>query len=354
MSESESEMLQDAPTPTIKVAVDKLLPPSKSSTVYEAAYQRFIKWCTEKDINNYSEDVLLEYFSEMANNKKMKSSSLWSQYSMVKSLLNRYVPKKARVLTKDQLDKFLTDAPDEKYLGIKVILILGISGSCRCDDLVKLKIEDIEDFGSSLLVRIPDSKTHKMRSFSVIGEEYISKYRKYVSLRPPGMDEQRFFLKYQNGVCCRMVMGIHKIGGAAKEVASYLKLPNWEEYTGHCLRQTPATLLIDRKPDVTCLKQHQEWKSSSVAEEYAEESLHDEKDLDMKFLFSNESNESSNEPNYSSCDSSKSTSDPLVIMNEIINADISSVAASGLFQNANISNCTINLYFTSRQSGEKS
>lgn len=130
---------------TVKAITDKLLTiNNKSTIVYEAAYQRFIKWCSEKNADTYSEDVLLEYFTEMAIT--MKSSSVWSQYSMVKSLLHSkhdvdiskylklraylkknnegYIPKKARVLTKEQLDRFLSEAPDEKYLGIKVSTIL--------------------------------------------------------------------------------------------------------------------------------------------------------------------------------------------------------------------------------------
>lgn len=123
-----------------RAATEKLLP-TKSSTIYEVAYKKFIKWCAEKNVSNYSENVLLAYFSEMAK-KKVKSSTMWSQYSMVKSLLNirngvditkylklraylkkqneGYTPKKARVLTKEQFDKFLSDAPNEKYLATKV------------------------------------------------------------------------------------------------------------------------------------------------------------------------------------------------------------------------------------------
>jgi integrase len=73
----------------------------------------------------------------------------------------------------------------------------------------------------------------------------------YVNLRPADFQEQRFFLKYQNGKCYRMVMGIHKLGNAAKGVASYLNLPNWKEYTGHSLRRTSATLLVDEGGDLS-------------------------------------------------------------------------------------------------------
>lgn len=78
-----------------------------------------------------------------------------------------------------------------------------------------------------------------------MGDEYLSKCRNYVNLRPADFKERRFFLKYQNGKCYKAVMGIHKIGSVAKDVALYLKIPNCKEYTGHCLRRTFATMLVD-------------------------------------------------------------------------------------------------------------
>lgn len=238
---------------------------TKSDNIYETAYQKFLAWCKEKNSNDYSESVFLAYFSEIAT--KMKSSTMWSQYSMLKSLLNSrngvdiskylklraylkkqnegYIPTKSKVFTKEQFDKFIFEAWDEFYLGMKIILVVGIFGACRCDELVKMKIDDIEDLGSLIQIKIPDSETNKTRSFTIVGDTFINIYRKYANLRPKGMNERRFFLKYVNGKCHRSVMGVHKIGDVPRQVASYLKLPDWEEYTGHCLRRTSATLLAD-------------------------------------------------------------------------------------------------------------
>lgn len=54
----------------------------------------------------------------------------------------------------------------------------------------------------------------------------------------------------------------------AKEVAKYVKLPNWIELTwktGHCLRRTSVTMLVGRESNLTMLKRHGGWRSSSVA-----------------------------------------------------------------------------------------
>lgn len=205
---------------------------------------------------------------------------------------------------------------------------------------------DIQDLGSLLHVKIPDSKTSKVRSFTILGDVYLTLYRKYASLRPSSLNEMRFLLKYQNGVCYKQVMGIHKIGSAAKEVASFLNLPNWSEYTGHCLRRTSATLLVDGGADVTCLKRHGGWKSSSVAEGYIEDSIRNKKDIAKLILSPNsdsvECGESSQESQVENiCGSSKMVGDSGAVS--------AAVAASAIsFQGAKISNCTFNLHFNNK------
>jgi hypothetical protein len=93
-----------------------------------------------KKTTQYTEDVCLAYFFEKSNN--YKSSSLWSFYSMLRSTLlvrngidiskylklqaylkrqcDTYKPKKSKVLSKSEIDKFITEAPDDTYLMIKV------------------------------------------------------------------------------------------------------------------------------------------------------------------------------------------------------------------------------------------
>lgn len=141
MSDSEPNCTPPDVVDIAKAATNDLIP-TKSSRVYNHAYERFLTWCNDKNISNYSENVLLAYFFEMTTKLKMKSSTMWSQYSMIKSLLNikhgldiskymklraylkkqneGYTPKKSKVFTKDQFEDFLNNAPNEQYLGIKV------------------------------------------------------------------------------------------------------------------------------------------------------------------------------------------------------------------------------------------
>ncbi|KAJ8985577.1 hypothetical protein NQ317_011541 [Molorchus minor] len=206
MNNCESEEIVEAAS----IAISNLLP-TKSRSLYDKAYNRFKKWCAEKNVQVYSENVLLAYFSE--NAKNYKSSTLWAQYSMVKTG-DGYQAKKSKILTKSEIDRFLSSADDKEFLMIKVGLILGIAGACRTDELVNLTVDDIED-----------------------------------------------------------PVGKNTMGKIPSVVASYLKLPDVACYTGHCLRRSSATLLADAGVDITTIKRHAGWKSTTVAEGYVENSI---------------------------------------------------------------------------------
>ncbi|KAJ8915459.1 hypothetical protein NQ315_003222 [Exocentrus adspersus] len=58
---------------------------------------------------------------------------------------------------------------------------------------------------------------------------------------------------------------------------------NPEFYTGHCLRRSSATLLANAGANMTTLKRHGGWKSSTVAEGYLEDSIQNKMELQKKF-----------------------------------------------------------------------
>lgn len=270
--------------------------PEKSRSKYEKQYELFRKWCESQGTQKISENILLAYFAEKA--KVMKSSTLWSIYSMLRSTisvkndinLSEYKkliaflkrqaigqkPIKSKTLSSDEVETFLIEAPDNTYLLKKVALILGIAGACRRDELVKMSVDDIEDKQSILIVKIPDSKTYNSRTFTVTNNaklDYLSTYRKYISLRPKNCTTRRLFLKYSNGTCKNQVVGMNSIAKMPKDIAQYLKLPEPCKYTGHCFRRTSATLLVNGGGDITQLKKHGGWKSTNVAEGYIDECL---------------------------------------------------------------------------------
>lgn len=122
--------------------------------------------------------------------------------------------------------------------------------------------------------------------FTVINNEenLLQYYHRYAKLRPNFMDHNRFFLNYKNGKCSRQPVGKNTFGSLPQKIAAFLKLPEPSLYTGHCFRRTSATFLADSGADITNLKRHGGWKSSTVAEGYIEESVQQKIETAEKIL----------------------------------------------------------------------
>ncbi|KAJ8983836.1 hypothetical protein NQ317_008962 [Molorchus minor] len=84
----------------------------------------------------------------------------------------------------------------------------GDCRACRTDELVNLTVDDIKDVGSSLIVKIPNTKTKIPRIFVVtdVGN-MLELFRKYLSLRPPHVKHKRLFLYYKAGKCSSQPVG---------------------------------------------------------------------------------------------------------------------------------------------------
>ncbi|XP_045472763.1 uncharacterized protein LOC123679295 [Harmonia axyridis] len=305
-SDSEVELL--CTPPEIRQAANDTIQnllPEKSQNKYKTVYKNFQDWCSNKNIKSFTENVLLAYFSELST--KYKPSSLWTFYSMLRSTLDlnnsinienysklraflkrqseKHVAKKAKTFTPEQLNNFINEAPDEKYLATKVALIMGIMGACRAAELHSMQITDLEDHGSIFMVNVPNTKTKIARKFTVTGNFYTI-VKKYLNLRPTDISQTIFFLKFQNGKYHSHRIGINKFGAMGKDIATFLKLPDCNLYTGHCFRRSSATLLVDAGGDITALKRHGGWRSTTVAEGYIDNSEKNKADTANKIYSS--------------------------------------------------------------------
>ncbi|XP_061726264.1 uncharacterized protein LOC133531880 isoform X3 [Cydia pomonella] len=229
--------------------------PVKSKDRYIYAYENFLTWRKDKDTDSLNEDIILSYFEEMS--AKYKPSTLWAMYSMLKCGLKRnhdicmenyrrvvallrnlnkgYVCKKLKALSIENIEKFIDEAPDDKYLATKVALILGVTGGLRRQELSLLTTSHIENHGEIFIIKIPHTKNKLQDSFVVPGK-YYKTVKKYQDLRVASAPSNRFFQAFRDGKCRAQVIGKNKFGKMPKEIAEFLKLPDAKSYTGHTLR----------------------------------------------------------------------------------------------------------------------
>ncbi|PSN48199.1 hypothetical protein C0J52_03578 [Blattella germanica] len=71
-------------------------------------------------------------------------------------------PRKLKVFSRKDVNKFLNNAPDDKYLLMKVVMIMGIAGACRREELVKIIIDDVEDGNAFILVELKEIKRYEI------------------------------------------------------------------------------------------------------------------------------------------------------------------------------------------------
>lgn len=67
-----------------KLVVENLIP-RNSKEKYKLAYEKFVQWKISRKSKSLSENVFLAYFNDLSN--KMKPSSLWNTYSMLKCMV---------------------------------------------------------------------------------------------------------------------------------------------------------------------------------------------------------------------------------------------------------------------------
>lgn len=167
----------------------------------------------------------------------------------------------------------MSDAPDCQFLIHKIVMVLGLLGACRREEMYKLKATDFEvtENGKKVIVAIRETKFDSSRIFVIEGA-FLAVYQKYAKLRPE-THHPNFLMKYKNGKCHNQVVGKEKIAAFPKEIAKFLKLPDAEKYTGQAFRRSSATIVPNAGASVYELQQHGGWKSETVAKGYVEESV---------------------------------------------------------------------------------
>ena len=274
--------------------MDNLLP-QRSVDRYNSTYAAFRRWQANHHVHSFDENVLLVYFDTLS--QKFAPITLWANYSMLKSTIqtrhNVDIGKYAKltVFLKRKSDGFKSMASvQSNWMALRkiekinlcifnyfnfqfqVLAVFGICGACRSDEITNVQLEDVKDYGDHFIVYLPVTKTKISRTFTISGNFYAIT-KKYANLRPTKASTTRFFVNYQNQKCTVQNVGKNKVAGTPKIIAKFNNLPDASSYTGHAFRRTSATLLADAGGNITDLKRHGGWKSTTVAEGYIADSI---------------------------------------------------------------------------------
>ncbi|XP_037041581.1 uncharacterized protein LOC119078227 [Bradysia coprophila] len=245
--------------------VPPLVPLGKSNL---NGYDEFMSWRKSRNKNSFTEDVFMEFFREAA--ESLTPEALSTLFSTLKIemrskhkvnigkflLLYVFLRQKGVVITNcktsgsskgfsdEEINQFLTEAPDTKYLAMKAVAVIGIYADCQFTDLENIRLNMVNDYGTEIILRIPDGMANMSKVYSISGE-FADIVRKYFQLRlkTPKITTDRFFLHYREGKCIAAAMGKVTIAKMARKIAEFLKLDHPENYTGHSLRLTSSKLV---------------------------------------------------------------------------------------------------------------
>lgn len=244
------------------------------------------------------EEATLRNYLESLHDLGYLASTLWSFFSILKSFLERkynldVIPGRSivtmlklwqkdeekdqvQVFTFDNIINFIVNAPDRDYLHMKAVLLIGYSGLLRVSEMTSMLVNDVTQIDSGYeckVVRRKQVVNRREWKFNVVEPNFVQIIQKFLQSRNAVIGKTtRLFVKYHDGKCFGSPLGKNTFCDIAKSIARFLNL-NPELYGGHSFRRTGATLLAEFGGTMTELKQSGGWRSTSVAEQYINESI---------------------------------------------------------------------------------
>jgi hypothetical protein len=299
----------------IKTAMEKMLP-TASTQNYLQTYGKYQEWRASKGLKGpTNEKELFAYlYHKLESGKWVSPGTLWSKFSMLRTTImsqesidikgtsmnstiqtwlkrvgNEHKLKQAHMFTKEEVHRFLIEAP-KNMVDHKMILLIGVYTGLRCETLTLLEWRHIKITEGKVEVFIDyQSKTDQAANgtwFSLPSApndaridpaSLLHEYRRLLESKSKALATGRLWLRIDqaaNGTCvvCRQVRGKEWISSVPKKVAVWLGLAEAEKYTGHSFRRTCAQWAADAGTTDTMMQHHFGWKSQSMVTRYSRSS----------------------------------------------------------------------------------
>ena len=277
----------------------------KTQSKYDQAWDNFCRFNDNADVRELTEEIFIQYFDYLIREKKFVYSTLWSIFSMlnsesqvrsgpklndyarlillIKSQEKGYSPKQGSILSSEEIDQFLENAPFTGFYTLqKAALVIGMFGGLRCNEMANLVTTDISKSGDNgywVEYSVSKQKQDNVRNKFYIPEKHASHITGYLDCI--GKHEGRFFCtfvasekgNFESGTFkTTHPMGKNTLAKIPSQIALFLNLPNHSTYTGHSFRRSSATLYANAGASSLNLKQHLNWKSDAVVMRYINQS----------------------------------------------------------------------------------
>ena len=276
----------------------------KSAAVYEKWWRRyndyadgrssstndvktFMNWlCTMKQSKEFAPTTIISAGSCVNSKMKLNFDVNFMDHVLVKDIIKglqkESAPKQASVFTMEQIEMFVLNAPETLDIRIKKIAALvAIQGALRISEVVNIGYDDVTFLNNaSMSIRIKCSKTDQAgKGYSFIITPNVNaqlyavlRMRTYMELIET-KNGRLFRSATKAGKLGKQPIGVNSMAAIPRFIATFLELPNVDEFSGHSFRRTSATLLSEKGMGLLELKQHGRWKSTAVCERYVDNTV---------------------------------------------------------------------------------
>ena len=272
-------------------------------TRYQSMWKAYCSKYHVKKCSEYNEVHLLAFFNQLKST--YKPSTMWVVYSCVnhyfrhqygknlkdlfklqsflKNYSSRYVSKKSKVFTPEQMHTVLMvcqSAEDDTNLTLmgvgSALLYFGLLRSC---DVLNINSDDVtlNEKEGKFEIRFEHMRKRKNSGFTyTLPQIYSPLFTRYMNELKDDHDNEfggRFLRNFNKKSSLRVQnTGINTVRGWVKTSCDLLGISS-KGYTAHLYRRSGATNLADAGVSFINLKRHGQWKSDAVVEGYIANSL---------------------------------------------------------------------------------
>jgi len=243
------------------------------------------------------EESLVAFFKHLRLEKKFASTTLWTCYSCINSMMKRKynvklqslprltmllkgfdtdVKEKALIFDEAEIKKFmLADMETTYWLVRQAISIVAYFGGLRlqeCQDLLLEKIVRNQDGFKIVHSRVKQRSDQRETAFLVPAEggfaDRLAVYLDKVHTALNKYSGRVWWTGTKGSILKSQPMGRNMIGKVPHDVASRLNLENTAQYTFHSYRRTSASSAANGSMSADQMQTFFGWKHPSMCQEY--------------------------------------------------------------------------------------
>ena len=248
------------------------------------------------------EEIIVSYFRYLRFEKKVASTSLWTFYSYVNSILKRKygfklqelprvtmlikgfeedVKKKAAIFDETLLKKFMVKEMESAYWEVRqAVVILAYFGGLRNIECLQLRLEKITRAPEGYIVTHKRAKQRTDATFTrfLVPQEggYADRVAIYLNKVNTQLDKfagRVWYTGTKNSHLKKQGMGRNSLYEIPHLMAKIFNMPE-DDYTFHSFRRTAATNAADAGSTTEQLVDFFGWKNGSMCQEYISSSKH--------------------------------------------------------------------------------